>query len=155
MFAGDHFCINVPKVSHETIDGETLIINLENGNYYSLVGTGAGIWSLLASGAAVDDIVKVIDHQYSGARVGIERAIGKFVAELQEEGLIVQDQGYASERVVRMDARIETKAGEGRPAFEVPVLNKYTDMQDLLLLDPIHEVDEKTGWPIPRPPAVE
>jgi hypothetical protein len=28
----------------------------------------------------------------------------------------------------------------------VPVLNKYTDMQDLLLLDPIHEVDER-GWP--------
>jgi hypothetical protein len=25
-------------------------------------------------------------------------------------------------------------------------LNKYTDMQDLLLLDPIHEVDA-AGWP--------
>jgi hypothetical protein len=31
-------------------------------------------------------------------------------------------------------------------AFVAPVLHKHTDMQDLLLLDPIHEVDE-TGWP--------
>jgi hypothetical protein len=26
------------------------------------------------------------------------------------------------------------------------MLQKFTDMQDLLLLDPIHEVDE-SGWP--------
>jgi hypothetical protein len=30
------------------------------------------------------------------------------------------------------------------------VLQKYTDMADLLLLDPIHEVDEQ-GWPQPAP----
>ena len=33
-----------------------------------------------------------------------------------------------------------------RAPFVAPVLQKHTDMQDLLLLDPIHEVDE-TGWP--------
>jgi len=26
------------------------------------------------------------------------------------------------------------------------VVEKYTDMQDLVLLDPVHEVDER-GWP--------
>ncbi len=30
-------------------------------------------------------------------------------------------------------------------------MNKYTDMQDLLLLDPIHEVDETKGWPTRDP----
>ena len=30
-----------------------------------------------------------------------------------------------------------------------PVLNKYTDMQDLLLIDPIHDV-EAHGWPAKR-----
>ena len=30
--------------------------------------------------------------------------------------------------------------------FEAPALQVYTDMEDLLLLDPIHEVDEM-GWP--------
>ena len=32
-----------------------------------------------------------------------------------------------------------------------PVLNKYSDMQDLLLLDPIHDVDEEAGWPTNKP----
>jgi hypothetical protein len=31
-------------------------------------------------------------------------------------------------------------------AFQPPTLRKYTDMQDLLLIDPIHEVDD-LGWP--------
>jgi len=30
--------------------------------------------------------------------------------------------------------------------FVLPVLERYTDMQELLLIDPIHDVDE-TGWP--------
>lgn len=27
------------------------------------------------------------------------------------------------------------------------MLEKFTDMEDLLLLDPIHEVDVAAGWP--------
>jgi hypothetical protein len=27
---------------------------------------------------------------------------------------------------------------------------KYSDMEDLIMLDPIHEVDE-SGWPHPKP----
>jgi hypothetical protein len=30
------------------------------------------------------------------------------------------------------------------------LLNKYSDMQELLLLDPIHDVDD-AGWPKPNP----
>ena len=33
------------------------------------------------------------------------------------------------------------------------MFERFTDMQDLLLLDPIHDVDE-TGWPV-RADAVE
>jgi hypothetical protein len=36
-----------------------------------------------------------------------------------------------------------------RATFIAPVLAVYTDMQDLLLLDPIHDVDE-IGWPTRR-----
>ena len=39
---------------------------------------------------------------------------------------------------------------EERLWFEAPSLEKYTDMQDLVLLDPVHEVDQ-TGWPRQQP----
>ena len=33
--------INTPTVVHEAIDGETIILNIDSGFYYSLVETGA------------------------------------------------------------------------------------------------------------------
>ena len=41
------------------------------------------------------------------------------------------------------DAGVEpVLAGE----YQAPSLEKYSDLQDLLLIDPIHEADE-SGWP--------
>ena len=37
-----------------------------------------------------------------------------------------------------------------RQPFSTPVLETYTDMQDLLTLDPIHDVDPQQGWPIQK-----
>ncbi len=39
--------INVPQSVHETIDGEIVILDLDKGNYYSLVGIGADIWGFM------------------------------------------------------------------------------------------------------------
>ena len=39
-------------------------------------------------------------------------------------------------------------AADGKAAFEAPRLERYTDMKDYFLLDPIHEVDT-AGWPQP------
>ena len=36
--------------------------------------------------------------------------------------------------------------------FAAPVLRKYTDMQDFLLVDPIHQTTD-AGWPEARPEA--
>jgi predicted transcriptional regulator len=45
-----HFAIN-RKVVHEVFDDEIVIINLDNGNYYTLTQTGADIWGLVETGA--------------------------------------------------------------------------------------------------------
>jgi hypothetical protein len=39
-----------------------------------------------------------------------------------------------------------------RPSGPVapPVLQKFQDMKELILLDPVHEVHEDLGWPHPR-----
>jgi len=154
MGQAQHLRINMAKVSYETIDGETLIINLENGNYYSLLGTGAEIWSMVERGAAVGDIVEALDRRYRGSRAAVEQAVDKFVADLHSEGLVVHDQGPAPGGTAEPDLGTGVNGDEARPAFAVPALSKYTDMQDLLLLDPIHEVDE-AGWPAPKLPREE
>ena len=46
--------INSPNIVHETIDGETIILNMDNGNYYSLIETGVDIWGFIEKGVAED-----------------------------------------------------------------------------------------------------
>ena len=144
------FRVNSPKVIQETIDGEVVIVNLDNGNYYSLDNVGTDIWSLIESGAAVAEIVDGITQRYEGNHIDVENAVNQFVAELQQEALIVPDGAKEPEGITGLDMQVKTGADTERLRFEVPILHTYTDMQDLLLLDPIHEVDE-TGWPNVKP----
>ena len=137
--------INTPTVVQDTIDGEVVIVNLKSGSYYSLDKVGAEIWSFLEHGEAIGQIVEGIAQRYDGARTEIESAIHKLIKELQEENLLVPaPQDNAAGPGDHTPG--PSQPGAQRTPFVAPTLQKYTDMQDLLLLDPIHDVDDK-GWP--------
>jgi hypothetical protein len=137
------FRANTPHVVHEIIDGEAILVNMQTGRYYSASEIGAVVWGLIEAGAPVSAIVDRVAARYRGAREEIAAGIERFLAELEREGLIVPHEGAVA---------VGDGAGAGRdvpPAgapFVPPALRAYTDMEDLLLLDPIHDVDE-TGWP--------
>jgi hypothetical protein len=146
MDSPTQFRINSPKVIHETIDGETVIVNLDSGNYYSLDTVGADIWDAVGKGLPVDHIIEDISFKFSGEREEIEQAVRLFMNELLQETLIApRGPGSAGNEETR-DTPVRSATPDGRLPFKTPTLQKYSDMQELLLLDPIHEVDE-TGWP--------
>ncbi|HWR58248.1 MAG TPA: PqqD family protein [Thermodesulfovibrionales bacterium] len=140
------FRINTSKVIHETIDGETVIVNLDSGSYYSLDATGADIWGLIDGCVNVVGIVEWVAGRYRGDRGEIEKAVYQFMNELQQEALIVIDETGESWSDADHSGCYTVNPGQHSEDFVSPVLHKYTDMQDLLLLDPIHDVDE-AGWP--------
>lgn len=142
--------VNSPTVVHEAIDGETIILNLDSGFYFSLVETGAKIWDLLASMNSADDIAKKMCLYYEGNDDEIDITVHSFISELIAEGLIVSGQETAT--APSCDASSVSQSDERtiKIEFMPPILNKYSDMQDLLLLDPIHEVDVD-GWPTVKP----
>ncbi len=137
--------VNSLHVIHETIDGETVLVNLDSGNYYSFDGVGVHVWNLIEADADQERIIEAIARRYTGERKTMERAIHYFMKELEQEALIVKDDKIGRQKGTEAGTDAAWMADERKP-FEVPVLNKYTDMQDLLLLDPIHDVDE-AGWP--------
>jgi Coenzyme PQQ synthesis protein D (PqqD) len=145
MQAGDRFRVNTPDVTHEVIENEAVIIDLESGNYYSLRGEGAEIWALLAAQSSVDAVVRSLTHRYTCERSDAERAVSGLIADLRAENLIIPFDGAQIDEVARPAADPPTPSTPRRP-LEMPVLQKFTDMQELLLLDPIHDVDER-GWP--------
>ncbi|MFC1811647.1 PqqD family protein [Thermodesulfobacteriota bacterium] len=140
------FKINTPDVSYESFDNEVVIIDFETGNYYSLDKVGTDIWGFIEGGETVTEIVEGITHRYKGSRGHIETAVNQLIAELQKERLIVPDEVKEPGNTEASNIQSETHPETEKLRFEAPTLQTYTDMQELLLLDPIHEVDV-TGWP--------
>jgi len=141
------FRVNSPTVTHETIDGEAVIINLESGNYYSLIDAGCVIWNLVEKHLPASEIIARVSEAYEGQRDTIQSGVVRLLSQLEQESLIVpHDQ---SSELPDPESRV-LQNGSIRPQFKAPVLQKYTDMQELLLLDPIHDVDDM-GWPRVNP----
>lgn len=133
------FRINSPEVISETIQGETIVINLTTGTYYSLPGSGAEIWEAVSASATVDEIAGALQARYDASAEEITTGVADLVEELLAEQLITASDATTS------DLAAGEPLGSKLP-FQKPALGKYTDMQDLVLLDPVHEVDDR-GWP--------
>jgi len=149
MIAATGFQINRPTVVFETIDKEVIIIEFDSGNYYSLDKAGADIWNFIDKGESPDDIIEKLIRLYKGNRQDMEIAVHQLIDELEKENLIVTKKIGNSGNSSNISEQFETDLETPLPVFEVPTLQKYSDMQELLLLDPIHEVDEK-GWPVDK-----
>ena len=140
------FRVNSPNVIHETIEGEVVLIDLKTGTYYSLRDTGAAVWQAIEQGAGEEGIAAELGSRYEASESEIRDAVRRLLTELEGEGLIRADEGEAGPA-----ATPASDTGAARLPFAAPVLEKHTDMQDLILLDPVHEVGAE-GWPHPAPP---
>lgn len=131
------YCINTPAVIADVLDGEAIIINLVSGRYYSMDGSGAYLWVGLAAG---HDPAALIAHLAAlpAAPPTVSAEVDAFIARLKEEDLL-------------RETDANSPGGES-PLFSgmytPPVLHAFSDMESMLLLDPIHKVDE-AGWPHP------
>jgi hypothetical protein len=133
------------QVIHETVGGETMIVRLDNGNYYSLNSTGGQVWAFIERGATRSQIAEEFAGMYGLEKKIAEEQIELFLDSLIKEGLIFQNGASP-------DAATAYKPDGSKRltnSFELPLLNKYSDMQELLILDPIHDVSD-AGWPNPK-----
>ena len=130
------------KVVHETIDGEVILIQLDTGCYYSLGGSGAEIWGLLAGGQTPDEAAAALRVRFDAPPGVVEASVAQLAEQLRAEDLLQPDGDGPPPQAAAAEP------GERGPFVE-PVLEKYTDMQDFLLVDPIHDVAE-AGWPHTR-----
>jgi hypothetical protein len=130
-----HLEIAVPRCSAEDFDGEIVAINLDTGRYFSIKDAAATVWHDLAGGHAVETL-----RTAAGDDAALVAALDRFVAELSAEGLM-RPAGAPP---------IPAAPPQSAPGMAHPVLESFGDMESLLLLDPVHEVDDSEGWPLPR-----
>lgn len=124
-------------ISARAFDDEIVIANFSNGIYYSLRFAAAEIWLGLMAGVPVGGIVQALaPHSQDPSRT-FEDAVRSFIQTLEQEKLIC-----STTRPVEAQWRPRLNDAP----FEAPQLEQFSDMEDLLLLDPIHDMG-KTGWP--------
>lgn len=139
------YLISNDQIIHESIDGETMIVNLVEGTYYSTVGSGGLVWQMIVNGNSLDDCIQVCQDQYQcDSQEQVAVSVESFISDLIKENLILDINDQPQQELVSSDLVVEVR-GE----FVAPELHKYSDMQELLLLDPIHDVDD-SGWPHPK-----
>lgn len=96
------------------------------------------LWPALVAGSTVADLTAAAARTWSREPGDVEAGIASFLDELSADDVIVAVDEPADTGPAEIAALAD--------AYEPPVVVRYTNMSDLLLLDPIHDVDEQ-GWP--------
>lgn len=135
------FQLNAPEVVQETIDGEVMIVHLVTGVYYNLSGLSAHLWRCIISGASLVEICEHYTKHFPDFKQSIPSSIETFNESLKADDLIRECQS-----VPKQQAITDSLSSQFPVSWDTPRLCRHTDMQDLLLVDPIHEV-ESSGWP--------
>lgn len=137
--------VNEPHVVHETIDGETILMHLGTGNYYSIEWPGTVIWELICQTKYPAVLIEALEEMDTSGNKVSHKLFDEFVRSLVEEELLVTV-GNRDTPPLELDEQTASELQKTVGSLDKLALNKYSDMKDLLLLDPIHEVDAK-GWP--------
>ena len=130
--------INAPDIVTEDFDGQVVVLNLANGHYFSLEGIAGRMWGLILEGHTLGAILSSI----RASRPELAEDAGTFLQEIGDLTLVRPEEGAAP----APDAIVETWSGDA------PRLVVYEDLAELIYADPIHDVDERAGWPMPRTP---
>ena len=138
-----------PDIVSEEIDGEVIIVNLRNGNYYSLSQSAAVVWAGIQQHATRERLQHHLEARYSGERVSMDRDLEELIRALEVEQLITTRSTPDAPAVLEAPTADAEPAGE-KQEYRPPQFECFTDMGDLLLLDPVHEAEDKRGWPHPK-----
>ena len=126
FFDGDTWTVrNTPEIVWERSGDETVLINLETGFYFSLNKCGSDVWeqALSTNGGPVS---------YPGSG----QELTDFLHELRLHNLVINQKTQAA-----------GVTSDNRDLEGSPILYAHSDLAELLLLDPIHDVDGEQGWP--------
>lgn len=121
---------------------EVVLVNLESGVYYSLKYSAAQIWIRLINQYSPTEILTDLIQIYQVDENDLMSDINLFFTQLLED------------KIIKIASETEKKSIEFNSKgilvnYTSPVVEAFSDMQEILLLDPVHDVD-KAGWPISK-----
>lgn len=133
------YSFNSEGFAYEEFSDEVVILDVIEGAYFSLGGSVPLIWPSLIAGHVPKDIGRALANVCEASEETIAQSLQDLVEQLVEERILVTETANGSAPSLQANGA----AAKFKPfSFE-----KHVDMQDLLTLDPIHDVDRESGWP--------
>jgi len=132
------YSTSVPMLISRQFGDEIVLANYASGIYYNLDGTGAQIWLGFQAGKTQEQIVDALCAVADVDRSAVDQDVSTFVDLLLKEGIVVRSTSTPA-------SHDWSPAAFGE--FQAPRIERFDDLRDLLLLDPIHDVGEN-GWPL-------
>lgn len=130
------YTLNEARMYADISDGIAVIIDSETGIYFGMNGFGTHIYENIVDGVPVEEIAA------AGAREGFPEEFSEnlkqFVATLLEKEILIASSALPKE------PHLDKALAEADA--HVPELQEFSDAQELLLADPIHNVKEEEGW---------
>ncbi len=128
--------LNEEKMFADITDGIAIVINSETGIYYGMNALGSAVLENIINGASTENVLKAL-KALPNVPADMEAKLNAFVDELKAKELVIEGGDGAAEANISAEAVAD--------GFDLTV-DEYSDAQELLLADPIHEVKEDTGW---------
>lgn len=125
-------------IVHESFDGDAVVLDLASGRYFGFSDSGSCVWEALISHVAPASLV---GRPCAAGVLGADD-LHAFVTRLIEHGLLVPcEEAAAAAFAPALAARLAASTD----ALKVDM---YDELADLVMVDPIHDVDEPAGWPV-------
>lgn len=140
MSTAQTFALASREIVAEDFDGEFVVLDLRSGKYFSLAQGASLLWRALLAGHSLATLTAGLGEA-DPRRTDAARVVDLLVG----SGLLAATDGASSGPD---DLVAEFAASNG--AFTVDV---FDDLADLLVADPIHDVDPEAGWPHLPPKA--
>lgn len=142
MNSQSRFAVNTPNIVCEIFDNEVVAVNLDVGIYYSITGWSAKVWQMIQNGLSIEEMDQILT-KFCNDSVNINESLAKFAQELLDKNLIVLSSSLNKSQAIDLQFEQVDKMPD-------LLIEEFSDMQDILLLDPVHDVDE-SGWPSAKP----
>ena len=131
----NYYRTDVPQTAAELFDGELVVANYESGLYYSVASGGALVWQGLRHGLSDQQVADWLAAGFPSEN-NLSARVLDFIGRLSDEGLVARSD--VPEQGATLPPLTE--------AFGALEVERFEDLQELLLLDPVHDVAE-AGWP--------
>ena len=140
--------LNHRSLVEEDFAPDRVVVDLRNGQYYCLNESAAFIWCMLQpQGRSLERICDDLSRRFILDAPTARAEIESYILLMETANLLVVDRAATTDGLPANG----TETTSPLIPWLTPGFTTYTELEDLLMIDPIHEVDDKAGWP--NPPA--